>query len=152
LQFPTQGRPLAAPARSHADPEPEALRRSTMKIQLAFAPLALLVLVPAERGRAAEPPRAGDGRAATLAACASLPLAFVENQGQTHARVRFVAQGARYALYLTPDAATLAFAGAAEPSRPGLAVALRFLGGDPAVAPEGRERAPGEVNYLRGDD
>src|SRR4051812_31277896 len=42
-----------------------------------------------------------------LAAYANLPVAFVENRGQTDARVRFYAQGSRFAVHLTPDAATL---------------------------------------------
>ena len=34
----------------------------------------------------------------------------------------------------------------------GVALALRFLGRNPRVGARGRERAPGAVNYLRGDD
>ena len=34
---------------------------------------------------------------------AKLPVAFVENVGQTDARVRYYAQGSRFAFYLTPN-------------------------------------------------
>ena len=33
-----------------------------------------------------------------------------------------------------------------------LALALQFLGGNPRAVLEDEERAPGEVNYLRGND
>src|SRR5947209_851843 len=42
-------------------------------------------------------------------AYANLPLAFVENQGQTDTRVRYYAQGSRYAFYLTRDEVVLSF-------------------------------------------
>jgi Beta-propeller repeat len=89
----------------------------------------------------------------------NLPLAFVENRGQTDARVRYYAHGPRYAFYLTPDALVLSFARPAEPGattagRPvgGVNLALRFLGASPGVIVEGEDRVPGELNYLRGDD
>jgi hypothetical protein len=44
-----------------------------------------------------------------LKAYANLPLAFVENQGQTDPRVRYYAQGSGYAFYLTREAVVLSF-------------------------------------------
>ena len=84
-----------------------------------------------------------------MAAYADLPLTFVENRGQTDARVDFLAQGPRHAVYVTPQeiALTLQQRGGA-----GVALALRFVGADPGAEPSGAERAPGTVNYLRGDD
>src|SRR6185436_10902492 len=76
-----------------------------------------------------------------------LPLSFVENRGQTDSRVRFSAQGSRYAFHLTREEVLLSFverpAAPEVPSAKGVTLALRFLGADPDVAIEGEERAPG---------
>ena len=48
---------------------------------------------------------------------AKLPLAFVENRGQTDARVRYYAQGTRYAFYLTRDEVVLSFLNEPETRR-----------------------------------
>jgi hypothetical protein len=74
---------------------------------------------------------------------ANLPLTFVENRGQTHARVRYHAQDNRRAFYLTREEVVLSLM--PEETR-GLALALRFLGSNPRAVLEGEERAPGEVN------
>jgi hypothetical protein len=87
-------------------------------------------------------------RQQVLQAYAQLPLAFIENRGQVDSRVRFYAQGPRYAFHLTRDAAVLSFT---EESR-GVAVALRFLGANPQVTLDGGDRAPGDVNYFLGND
>ena len=44
-----------------------------------------------------------------LKSYANLPLTFVENRGQTDARVRYYANGPRYAFYLTDDEVVLTF-------------------------------------------
>ena len=90
-------------------------------------------------------------RAEVLHAYAKLPLAFVENRGQADARVRFYAHGPRYAFHLTRDAALLSFMEDARGTR-GVTLGLRFIGGNPAVVVEGERRAPGEANYLRGNE
>ena len=79
-----------------------------------------------------------------LNAYANLPIAFVENRGQIDARVRYYAEGPRYAFYLTRDELVLSFMNH-------LAISLQFLGGNPRAV-LGDERAPGEVNYFRGND
>jgi hypothetical protein len=125
-------------------------------------------------------------REQVLHAYGNLPLRFVENRGQTNARVRYHAQGPRYTFFLTREEIVLSFArrsrasdsrGASEASfatrgstaRPpalgapaagsadaeateGITLALRFVGANPQAALEGEERAPGAVNYLRGND
>ena len=107
---------------------------------------------PAGRiGAAVEPAAPRDTAAAgakVLDAYAKLPLAFVENRGQTDPRVRYYAQGNRRAFYLTREEVMLSL----EKETRGLALALRFVGSNPGVVVEGEERAPGEVNYLRGKD
>src|SRR4051812_27970997 len=83
-----------------------------------------------------------------VAANAAPALGFVENRGQTNSRVRYYAQGDRYAFYATRDELLLSFL--KHHGAGGLTLALRFLGHDPASVPEGAQRAPGTVNYLRG--
>jgi hypothetical protein len=64
--------------------------------------------VPDRRGRAVSA-AAGvvQSRDQVLNAYAKLPVTFVENRGQTDKRVRYYAQGPRYAFYLTPDQVVL---------------------------------------------
>jgi len=81
---------------------------------------------------------------------AKLPVAFVENVGQTNASVRYYAQGSRFAFYLTQKEVRLALT--KENVDSGVALALRFIGGNPHARIEGVDRAPGEVNYLKGTD
>jgi hypothetical protein len=47
-------------------------------------------------------------------AYANLPVAFIENRGQTDARVRYYAQGDRYAFYLTSSELVMAFDNASD--------------------------------------
>ena len=63
-------------------------------------------------------------------AYANLPVAFVENRGQIDERVRYYAQGPRYAFYLTRDGLVLSFMNA-EPAKSAVAISLQFLGGNP---------------------
>jgi hypothetical protein len=98
-----------------------------------------------------EPGAESDRRTQVLNAYANLPLAFIENHGQSDPRVRFYAQGARYAFHFTRDAALLTFTEDANATR-GVVLGLRFIGANPQVAVEGADRAPGEVNYFRGND
>ena len=89
------------------------------------------------------------GRERALAAYAGLPLMFVENRGQADKRVRFHAQSAGHAVYLTRDEIALTLQ---KDSGKGVALALRFLGADPGARPSGDKRVPGTANYLMGDD
>ena len=129
---------------------------------------------PRAAERAAPALAAFDGNhAQVLSAYANLPVAFIENRGQTDNRVRYYAQGARYGFYLTRDQVVLSFVkGSAalgagnsgipaaavtataveEPATEGVALALRFLGSNPQAVVEGEERAAGDVNYFRGND
>src|SRR3954452_5645966 len=89
-------------------------------------------------------------RPQTAATSAGLALGFVENHGQTNARVRYYAQGDRYAFYVTHREVMLAFAKRGNAS--GVALALRFVGRNSKSEPTGTRRAPGVVNYLHGND
>lgn len=71
------------------------------------------------------------------------PLAFEANRGQVDARVRFVARGAGYTVFLTPTEAVVAFGGGSEPAvlrlQPvGASAAAELVPGDPL---------PGVVNH-----
>ncbi len=81
---------------------------------------------------------------------ANLPVTFIENVGQTDARVRYYARGNRFGFYLTQKEVRLAFTNKNADS--GIALALRFIGANPQSRIEGADRAPGEVNYLHGND
>ena len=74
-----------------------------------------------------------------MAAYADLPLTFVENRGQTDARVDFLAQGPRHAVYVTPEEIALTLQ---QRRGAGVALALRFVGADPGAEPSGAERRP----------
>ena len=94
----------------------------------------------------------------------NLPVHFVENAGQTDARVRFHAQGAGFAFFLTAQEAVFRFAPQSSGRTPSLTTVadhsgaagailrLRYVGGNPNVTVAGQDRASGEVNYLLGDD
>ncbi len=76
-------------------------------------------------------------------AYSKLPIAFVENRGQTDSRVRYYAQGNRYAFFLTSRDIVLSFSDAASREISSRS-SLRFVGGKHGAAPEGVERVPGE--------
>jgi len=86
------------------------------------------------------------GQSSTSASYLNLPLAFEANQGQADARVRFIARGAGYALYLASDEAVLSLQGEAQPLR------LKLVGANPQARIAGYEMLPGKSNYLRGND
>jgi len=102
-------------------------------------------------------------RARLARAYGELPLSFVSNSGQIDSRVRYYAQAPGASFYFTSKQAVFSLIqgkslqqSATRPNERralrGAAIALRFLGGDPRVAPQARERLPGKVNYLVGAD
>ena len=66
-----------------------------------------IVLTPSPRH---SPARRGAGASGVPGMGANLPVHFVENAGQTDARVRFHAQGAGFAFFLTAQEAVFRFA------------------------------------------
>ena len=96
----------------------------------------------AVRGERERRPRAGRLRA---------PAAHVDrNRGQTDGRVRFRMRRAPATPSISP--ATRIALTLQRRSGKGVALALRFLGADPAATPAGDRRARGTANYLVGDD
>src|SRR5438132_190789 len=80
----------------------------------------------------------------------NLPLAFEANAGQTDSRVKFLAQGAGYRLFLTSREAVFVFAGgeAANTS----VVRLKLEGARAGAKAVGVDALPGKANYFKGND
>ncbi len=100
-----------------------------------------------------------------------LPLAFEPNEGQADSKVKFLARGSGYTLFLTETGAFLSWAGPegrgkkeahpwyspklpnAKPSlRSHQTVWLGLQGADPRVSWEGGQKLPGHSNYFLGND
>jgi Ca2+-binding RTX toxin-like protein len=127
---------------------------------------ALLVLAAASPGHRRGPvtPSRDAARRPIAASHARLPLRFEANQGQLDPRVRFLARGAGYSLFLTPAEAVIRLSTAGRPSRepvvdraaarsrPGAVVRMRLAGANPAPVMTGRDRIGGHANYVRGRD
>jgi hypothetical protein len=69
-----------------------------------------------------------------------MPLAFVQNRGQTDGRVRHYALGNHYAFFATRDELMLSLT-KDKPAR-SLALGLRFIGRNPHAAIVGAKSAP----------
>jgi hypothetical protein len=74
-----------------------------------------------------------------------LPLRFEPNKGQMDERIRFLARGGGFGLYLTREGATLAL-------RRESIVSMRVIGGRRDVEPVGSETQEGVTNYFVGND
>lgn len=81
---------------------------------------------------------------------ASLPLRFEANQGQTDARVKFLARGPGYTVFLTGGETVLRLS-RPQPSPPAV-IRMEFRGGDPGAASEGVGELPGKSHYFTGRD
>jgi len=85
-----------------------------------------------------------------------LPLIFEANQGQADPRVKFLARGAGYSLFLDPAGAVLAVQtthsslSASAHSEP--FVRMKLVGANPAAATAGTDPLPGKSNYIIGND
>jgi hypothetical protein len=118
----------------------------------------------------AQPATATAAHGEILAAYGNLPLNFEVNQGQTDARVKYLAQGPGYTVFLTGEDATLllhAHSGENSPTfpaqplsarnsksakGPNVAVRLSLAGANPGAQVEPLDVQPGESNYLIGND
>jgi uncharacterized repeat protein (TIGR01451 family) len=103
-----------------------------------------------------------------------LPISFEANHGQTDARVRFLARGAGYNVFLTSSEVVLALhrshgddmqshrlpssmlhgtaAGISEAAVETATVRMQLIGSDPSNRVEGMDALPGKANYLIGND
>lgn len=106
-------------------------------------------------------------RGAQLQAYGSLPLIFEPNRGQTDARVRFLARGPGYALFLTSTEAVLrllhpqagrARAGGELDVRPArqlidaAVLRIKFVGANHRARVTAAWALPGKANYFVGND
>jgi HYDIN/CFA65/VesB-like, Ig-like domain/Beta-propeller repeat len=88
---------------------------------------------------------------------AQLPISFEANSGQTDSRVKFLARGQRYTLFLTGHDAVLVLSSgmpgrkAKQPASSAI-VRLRLLGSAPTVDVTGQNRLEGTSNYFLGND
>jgi hypothetical protein len=85
-----------------------------------------------------------------------LPLTFEVNRGQTDKRVRFLARGSGYAVFLTGQEAVLALhaspSGNPAAHRNGDVLQMQLLGANPSAEPQGADPLSGTVSYFRGND
>jgi hypothetical protein len=101
-----------------------------------------------------------DAKGRVVHAYGGLPLSFEPNRGQSDARVKFLARGHGYRLFLTPREAVLDLdvasqtrgAGRAQKLARGAALRMRLVGANPQPSVLGTGQLPGRVNYLLGDD
>ncbi len=94
--------------------------------------------------------------AARLASYSHLPLSFELNQGQTDPRVKFLARGPGYTVFLTSDEAVLALQSSATPSEgkgeePAV-VRLKLVGAERNAQVFGERELAGRSNYFLGSD
>ncbi len=87
------------------------------------------------------------------------PLSFEANQGQTDERVKFLARGRGYTLFLTAAEAVLALRASSNQDKDSAAEAteeavlrLQFLGANPTPTIFGQEKRVAQVNYFHGND
>jgi hypothetical protein len=138
------------------------------------AACALVGMQPGSRGNAVSGAAAQKSAPATrreaMGAYAKLPIAFEQNEGQTDARVKFVAHGTEYALFLTDGGAVLSLEARPNPGngtigphaqRPELARAaktrgatlrLNWAGSNKDAHVEGLDLQPGRTNYFIGNN
>jgi len=87
-----------------------------------------------------------------------LPLLFEPNQGQADPRVKFLARGPGYGLFLDATGAVLALqSGPESQSKPRSRdnerfVRMKLVGANPAAATSGTDLLPGKSNYIIGND
>jgi Domain of unknown function DUF11/Beta-propeller repeat len=83
----------------------------------------------------------------------SFPLFFEPNVGQTDSRVKFLARGSGYGLFLTADEAVLSLQHHSVKGRPSTSNVVRMhLDGSSTVRVQGAEQLPGKSNYFIGND
>jgi len=91
-----------------------------------------------------------------LAQYAQLPMSFELNQGQTDSRVKFLARGLGYTLFLASDEAVLALranaASSAGKEEKQAVLRLKLVGAERETGVLGEEPLPGQSNYFVGND
>ncbi len=123
------------------------------------APVWAQLSVRAETARLS--PKASEGDSQTKAQVADaygkLPLAFDTNKGQTNSRVKFMARGSGYTLFLTNTEAVLELGTShgdeqAESDLHKAVVRMKLLGASLRPIVSGMDELPGQSNYFIGND
>ena len=128
--------------------------RSSPTRPIALAVVMLTAIASTGAGPASGP-RPPDTAPRAIVSFGKLPLHFEANRGQTDDRVRFLARGRGYDLFLTSTESVLVLR-KPEPGSPGtspsrsLRMALRGANPDPTAV--GREELPGKSHYFIGND
>jgi hypothetical protein len=91
-------------------------------------------------------------KAKVLAAYGKLPITFEQNQGQTDPKVKFLARGNGFTLFLTDGEAVLRLRAPKSKTEAESAVRIGFAGSNAAPEVEGLEIQPGHSNYLIGNN
>jgi beta-propeller repeat-containing protein/centrosomal CEP192-like protein len=130
-----------------------------------LAAIALLLpfgrfLRPGSRSRSAFPVAQNKqiSQVRLLSGYGKLPLTFEENQGQTDARVKFLARGSGYTVFLSDDQTTTLRLIARSSISPApteysdATVRLSLVGANPHAPIEGNDLQPGRSNYFIGND
>jgi len=110
---------------------------------------------PATSGQARLTKPYAVSRAQATAAFGKLPLGFIANQGQTDARVKFVAESDGLSLFITPAKAVLnlnAPANGAGAMARTAALSISVVGANLDAPLTGSDQLPGRSNYLVGND
>ena len=84
-----------------------------------------------------------------LASYGQLPLIFERNQGQTDPRVKFLARGSAYGLFLTTESAVLKLRHSPDASS---VLSIKFSNANPRPTVTGEVELPGKSNYFIGND
>jgi Beta-propeller repeat len=86
------------------------------------------------------------------ASLAGLPIGFEPNQGQSDSRVRFLARGNGYGLYLMPSQAVLTLPQHSTAGMRQAAVEMQLAGANQQAEMIGSDRLAGHSNYFIGND
>ena len=86
------------------------------------------------------------------AAFGRLPLSFELNQGQSDSRVKFLARGNGYGLFLTPAEAALTLPDTSKSAAGVSVVEMRLSGANQNTEIAGSDRLPGHSSYFIGND
>jgi Beta-propeller repeat/HYDIN/CFA65/VesB-like, Ig-like domain/Abnormal spindle-like microcephaly-assoc'd, ASPM-SPD-2-Hydin len=82
---------------------------------------------------------------------ARLPMGFERNEGETDGRVKYMARGAGYTLFLTAEGAVLRLGGG-KGKGTGEVVGLKLVGANGQAAVKGEGELEGKANYFIGRD
>jgi hypothetical protein len=102
--------------------------------------------------------RADASRPELAAAYGKIPLSFEANVGQTNERVRFLARGRGYTLFLTPEEIVLSLSKRQAKNENGFVaprsavLRMKFAGANAAPAISGGALQPSQSNYFIGKD